>query len=164
MEKKAGCLASFVSRHWQGHRVYSVCECAPLSFMCTNVLVCNCNWGKNIQIAIELIELMQVYRHLCIFWHWWLFVHHLSMLIPTKNCNIKHVMQLDLREGPCKAMVLQSASVTVSSPAPIRVLATGSVREPAQADKDTSSCLANAAELGDKQSRDSSCTTTQGST
>lgn len=59
-------------------------------------------------------------------------------------------MQPDLREGPCKAMVLQSATVTVSSSAPIRVLATGSVREPARADKDTYSCLANTAEPGDK--------------
>lgn len=76
--------------------------------------------------------------------------------------NIQYVMQLHSCEGPCKAMVLQSASVTVGSSAPLRVLATGSVSEPVRADKDTSSCLTNAAERGGRQARDGSCATARG--
>lgn len=44
------------------------------------------------------------------------------------------------------AMVLQSGNVTVCSSASLRVLATGNVREPVQAHKDTSFCLMNVAE------------------
>lgn len=65
-------------------------------------------------------------------------------------------------EGPCKAMVLQSANVTVGSSVPLRVLATGSVREPVRADKDTSVCLTNAAERGGRQARDGFCATAWG--
>lgn len=44
------------------------------------------------------------------------------------------------------AMVLQSGNVAVSSSASLRVLATGNVRKPVQAHKDTSFCLMNVAE------------------
>lgn len=44
------------------------------------------------------------------------------------------------------ALVLPSGNVTVGSSASLRVLATGNVREPVQAHKDTSFCLMNVAE------------------
>lgn len=79
----------------------------------------------------------------------------------TKN-SVKPLAQVHACEGPCNAMVLQSASVTVGSSAPLRVLATGSVSEPVRAE-DTSSCLMNAAERGGKAGeRDRSCATAWG--
>lgn len=75
---------------------------------------------------------------------------------------IQDVMQLHSCEGPCEAMVLQCASVTVGSSAPLRVLATRSVSELARADKDTSFSLMIAAERGGRQMRDGSCATAGG--
>lgn len=102
------------------HRIVSVCKCA-----------CVRAWDG---IDAHTSMLVHIFSS-------WQLVYHLVMLIPPpkKNCNIKYVTQPDLHEGPHKAMALQSASVTVSSPAPIRVLATGSAIEPTRADKDTSS-------------------------
>lgn len=71
--------------------------------------------------------------------------------MDSMRLGFRHIYIYVPCEGLCKAMVLQSANVTVGSSALLRVLATGSVREPVRADKDASVCLTNAAERGGRQ-------------
>lgn len=87
---------------------------------------------------------------------------HICISLCTKHV-IQDVMRSHSFEGPCEAMVLQCASVTVGCSAPLRVLATRSVSEPARADKDTFFSLMIAAEWGGgRQTRDSSHATAGG--